>query len=179
MPSFRGMRPARSPAELGLAAYDRRRLERALKQARDARHFRRLLAVKLIAEGKGPGEVARISGMSRHAVYFWLERYRKVRTPRALQDMPRSGRPRQAPHLTRGRLARLVRKKPWRAGYATDGWTVALLAAHLKRTEGIEVSPRSLRRRLHEANLRWKRPRYVYATRAPHLAQKKGALSAV
>ena len=33
---------------------------------------------------------------------------------------------------------------------------------------------RELRRRLHEAGYRWKRPRYVYVQRAAHLAQKKG-----
>nr|WP_237050534.1 hypothetical protein [Microvirga ossetica] len=26
---------------------------------------------------------------------------------------------------------------------------------------------------MHEAGYRWKRPRYVYVERAPHLAQKK------
>ncbi|WP_225888383.1 hypothetical protein [Myxococcus xanthus] len=60
MRNFWGMRPARSPAELGLTADDRRKLEWALRQARDARHFRRLLAINLIAEGKGPGEAAHL-----------------------------------------------------------------------------------------------------------------------
>ncbi|WNG21797.1 helix-turn-helix domain-containing protein [Cystobacter fuscus] len=172
------MRPARSPAELGLTAYDRRKLERALRQARDARYFRRLLAIKLIAEGKGPGEVAHLAALSRPAVYFWLERYLAARTPSALLDAPRSGRPRKAPRLTSRRLRRVVRSSPERAGWASHGWTVPLLRSHLQR-QGFEVSPRTLRRRLHEAGLAWKRPRYVYVTAAPHPGQKKGALSAV
>ncbi|WP_237050022.1 winged helix-turn-helix domain-containing protein [Microvirga ossetica] len=49
------------------------------------------------------------------------------------------------------------------------------LLAHDLATKGLAVSPRTLRRRLHEAGYRWKRPRYVYVERAPHLAQKKGA----
>lgn len=61
MHNFWGMRPARSPAELGLTADDRRKLEWALRQTRDARHFRRLLAITLIAEGKGPGEAAHLA----------------------------------------------------------------------------------------------------------------------
>ncbi|ADO68405.1 winged helix-turn-helix domain-containing protein [Stigmatella aurantiaca] len=116
------MRPARSPAELGLTAHDKRKLKRALRQARDARHFRRLLAITLIAEGKGTS--------------------------------------------------------PEKVGWASHGWTVPLLCTHLQR-QGFEVSARTLRRRLHEAGLAWKRPHYVYATAAPHPGQKKGGSFAV
>ena len=48
------------------------------------------------------------------------------------------------------------------------------LLAHDLTAKGIAVSPRTLRRRLHEAGYRWKRPRYVYVERAAHLPQKKG-----
>ncbi|WP_408889046.1 helix-turn-helix domain-containing protein [Myxococcus faecalis] len=175
---FWTMRPARSPAELGLTAEDRRKLEHALRSVRDARHFRRLLAVRLLAEGKGPGEAAHLAALSRPAVYFWLERYLAQRDPEALRDAPRQGRPRNAPRLTAERLREVVRGSPEKQSWASHGWTVPLLCTHLKR-QGIEVSPRTLRRRLHEAGLAWKRPRYVYATAAPHPGQKKGALSAV
>jgi transposase len=57
-------------------------------------------------------------------------------------------------------------------------WTVPLLTAHLGQAHGCVVSERTLRRRLHEYGWRWKRPRYVYHERAPHVAQKKGRLSA-
>ncbi|WP_199733009.1 MULTISPECIES: helix-turn-helix domain-containing protein, partial [Corallococcus] len=115
---------------------------------------------------------------SRPAVYFWLERYLAQRTPEALRDAPRQGRPRKAPRLTAERLREVVRGSPEKESWASHGWTVPLLCTHLKR-QGVEVSPRTLRRRLHEAGLAWKRPRYVYATAAPHPGQKKGALSAV
>ena len=52
-----------------------------------------------------------------------------------------------------------------------------LLAHYLATHQGIAISVRTLRRRLHEADYRWKRPRYVYAGRATHLAQKKGPWS--
>jgi transposase len=172
------MRPARSPGELGLTAYDTRKLKQALRRAREARHFRRLLAVKLIAEGKSPGEAAHVAALSRPAVYFWLERYLAERTPSALLDAPRQGRPRKAARLTAARLRKVVQAGPQKAGWASQGWTVPLLCTHLKG-QGVEVSARTLRRRLHEAGLAWKRPRYVYATAAPHPGQKKGASFAV
>ena len=43
------------------------------------------------------------------------------------------------------------------------------LLAHDLAAKGLAVSPRTLRRRLHEAGYRWKRPRYVYVARAAHL----------
>jgi transposase len=46
--------------------------------------------------------------------------------------------------------------------------------SYLQQRHDITISARTLRRRLHEADYRWKRPRYVYAGRAAHLAQKKG-----
>lgn len=178
MHNFRSMRPARSLAELGLTVYDRRKLERALREVRDARHFRRILAIKLIAEGMSPGEAAHLAALRRPAVYFWLERYLTERAPSASVDAPRSGRPRKAARLTSKRLRKVVRASPEQAGWASNGWTVPLLCTYLKR-KGFAVSARTLRRRLHEAGLAWKRPRYVYATAAPHPGQKKGALSAV
>ena len=93
--------------------------------------------------------------------------------PRALRDRPRSGRPRRHPRLTPQRLAAALARDPRRCGYQATSWTVPLLA-HDLAAKGLAVSPRTLRRRLHEAGYRWKRPRYVYVARAAHLPQKKG-----
>jgi transposase len=73
------------------------------------------------------------------------------------------------PHYT----AALARD-PRGCGYQAASWTVPLLRHYLQQRQDITISARTLRRRLHEADYRWKRPRYVYAGRAVHLAQKKG-----
>ena len=75
------------------------------------------------------------------------------------------------------RLAAVLARDPRRCGYRATSWTVPLLAHYLATHEGTAISARTLRRRLHEADYRWKRPRYVYAGRATHLAQKKGLWS--
>ena len=49
-------------------------------------------------------------------------------------------------------------RDPRRCGYLATTWTVPLLAHYLAAHDGIEVSHRTLRRRLHEAGWRWKRP---------------------
>jgi transposase len=164
---------------LSLTLPEHRRLERLLHEARDVRLYRRLLSLKLLDGGASPAAVARLCGFSRPTLYLWLKRFLVGRRFESLVDHPREGRPRTAPRLSSSLLRRLIRQNPGDLGYSTTGWTVALLAHHLQRQHHIQVSTRTLRRRMHECRLRWKRPRYVYATKAPHMAQKKGGSFAV
>jgi transposase len=172
------MRRTRTPKELGFDQYDRRRLGHALRHCTDLRTYRRLQAVFLVARGYPVPEVASITGAQPAAVYDWGQRYRRSHRPDSLTDASRSGRPPTAPAITDARIVREFRRDPLRLGYSTTGWTVALLAAHLARKYGSPISARTLRRRMHELDLRWKRPRYVYAEKDPHRAQKKGGLFA-
>jgi transposase len=172
------MRRARTPDELGLDQYDRQRLAHALARATDLRFFRRVQAVLLLARGLSIPEAARITAARPGAVYRWLRLYLRTRQPGRLADAPRSGRPRAAEGITDARIVREFRRDPLRLGYNTTGWTVALLAEHLGRTYGCPISARTLRRRMRDLGLRWKRPRYAYADKDPDRAQKKGGSSA-
>ena len=160
--------------ETWLDEADRKRLAAALAGAREARVYRRLEALLLVAEGHSIAEAARRCRVNRSSVHRWLAQYRAEHEVTALRDRPRSGRPRRHPKLTPRRLAAALARDPRRCGYQATSWTVPLLA-HDLAVKGLAVSPRTLRRRLHEAGYRWKRPRYVYVQRAAHLAQKKGA----
>src|SRR3954454_2000651 len=153
---------------------DRRRLERALSAAREARLYRRIEAVLLVAEGQPISDAAQRVRATRLSVRRWVERYLAGHDAAALADRPRRGRPRSAPRLTPRRLAAALARDPRRCGYRATTWTVPLLGHYLRRRHGVVVGARTLRRRLHEARYRWKRPRYIYAGRAAHLAQKKG-----
>jgi len=153
---------------------DRRRLERALAATRRACEYRRLEATLLVAEGHSISEAARRVRVARLSVRRWVERYLQQRDARALVDRPRRGRPRRDERLTPQRLAASMARDPRRCGYLATTWTVPLLVHYLAAHDDIAVSPRTMRRRLHEAGWRWKRPRYVYAQRAAHVAQKKG-----
>jgi transposase len=157
------------------APTDRRRLERALSAAREARLYRRLEAVLRVAEGHAISEAARRVRAPRLSVRRWVARYLTAHDAAALADQPRRGRPRSAPRLTPRRLAAALARDPRACGYRATSWTVPLLGHDLRQRHGITVSARTLRRRLHEAGYCWKRPRYVYVGRAAHLAQKKGA----
>lgn len=154
---------------------DRRRLEQGLATAREAREYRRLEATLLVAEGSSISEAARRVRVARLSVRRWVERYVHAQDAQALAERPRSGRPRQAHALTPRLLAATLACDPRSYGHLATSWTVPLLAQHLAAQDGLALSTRTLRRRLHEAGWRWKRPRYVYAQRAAHVAQKKGA----
>jgi transposase len=172
------MRCVRDPTPAQLTAPDRRRLLHAIRRERDARVCRRAQAVLLVDEGHPVDEILRLTGLSRSAIYRWQQRYLATRRIDALRDQPRQGRPTAADAITNARIARELRRDPRTLGYVTTGWTVVLLATHLSRTYGCPITPRTLRRRLHDLGVRWKRPRYVYAEKDAHRAQKKGALFA-
>src|SRR3954454_24569240 len=83
---------------------DRRRLERALSVAREARLYRRIEAVLLVAEEQPISEAARRVRAARLSVRGWVERYLATHDAAALADRPRPGRPHSAPQLTPRRL---------------------------------------------------------------------------
>jgi len=172
------MRRTRTPNELGFDQHDRQRLAGALRRATEVRTYRRVQAVLLVARGRTVPEVAQLTGAKAAAVYDWVGRYLQTHQPDRLADAPRSGRPHVATAITDARIQRQFRRDPLRLGYSTTGWTVALLAKHLGRMYDCPITARTLRRRMRALGLRWKRPRYVYAERDPHRAQKKGGLFA-
>jgi len=173
------MQKANRAAEHGFDRYDPRRLARALEHASEVRLYRRLQAVLLVALGWAVREVARVTAARPWAIYNWVRRYLRTHQPESLHDAARSGRSPTARRITDARVVRELRRDPLRLGYNTTGWTVSLLAEHLRQKYGCPISARTLRRRLHRLGLRWKRPRYVYATKDPHRTQKKGRLYAV
>jgi transposase len=154
-------------------ASDAAHLSRALKRTREAKVYQRILALRLIAAGWSVSGAARFIHRSRQAVHHWLKRFGRRHRIADLQAAPRPGRPRQAPVLTEARILRELHRNPLDLGYAALTWTVPLLTWHLRRRYQCQISPWTLRRRMKQIGLEWKRPRYVYVERDLHRAQKK------
>ncbi len=165
-----------SPPVVGFDRYDKGRLQRALKKVWDKRTFLRLRAVLLVAQGMPVYTVAKLLGRTARAIYYWVDAYLNTHNPRDLMEAPRSGRPPIAEALTEEHILSALQENPLHLGYRTTVWTVALLATHLNHCYGTAISPRTLRRRMKLAGLRFKRPRYVYSEKDPNRAQKKGRL---
>ena len=161
---------------VGFDRYDKGRLQRVLKKVADKRTFLRLRAVLLVAQGIPVYTVAKLLGRTARAIYYWVDTYLNTHNPYDLFDAPRTGRPPVAEALTEEHIVAALNENPLHLGYHTTVWTVALLAQHLNHCYGTDISPRTLRRRMKQAGLRFKRPRYVYAEKDPNRAQKKGPL---
>lgn len=159
---------------LGFARGDLRRLVCSLSRTKEARVFRRLQAVLLVARGQTCAQSAHTTGLDRSAVYRLVHRYWARHQVADLKDRPRPGRPRSAPGLTRGKILQALRRSPLKLGYRTNVWTVPSLALYLNQRYGCSLSTRVLRRRMKQIGLVCKRPRYFYSERDPHRAQKKG-----
>jgi len=168
------MRIAKRPSELGFNQYDVSRRSKALKRVTDAHLFQRVQAVLWVAQGDTISEVAELTGVSGQTVYNWLQRYLACHQVAALADAPRSGRPVTAPQMTATQILQQLRCNPLHLGYRTTVWSVKLLAAQLRRQYDCPITPHPLRRRMKAMGLRCQRPRYFYAEKAPHRAQKKG-----
>ena len=171
------MRKSLSPSEVGFTARDRTHLSEALATAITARVFRRIQAVQLVAEGGRVAESAQITGLRPRTVYHLVARYLRCHQVESLHDLPRSGRPPDAPNLTAAQILRALKRAPRQLGYRTNVWTVATLAAHLSDHYAGPITPWTLRRRMRAMNLVCKRPRYFYEEKDPHRAQKKGPFS--
>jgi transposase len=131
-------------------------------------------SVLLVAEGYSVEAVAAITGMSRPSVYRWLKQYLADPTGCLFTDPPRAGRPKADLALSDAQMVDLLERSPREFGYLSTGWTVALLSEHLRTEHQSALSCQSVRRRLKQMGLRWKRPRYVFSEPDPHQAQKKG-----
>jgi transposase len=171
------MRRRSSPSKLGFTVHDRKRLERELTETESARLFRRIQLVLLVARGSSFAEASFITGLCLRSAYNLVDRYLQFHSVASLRERKRSGRPPVASEITAERILAELRRPPLSVGYRSNAWSVRLLADRLNERYNCAISPDTLRRRMRSLGLRFKRPRYVYSEKEPHLAQKKGLLS--
>jgi transposase len=149
-------------SRLSLTSGQRRRFQRQLQHTHDARLYRRTLAILEVRRGKPVAQVAQSLGVTRCAIYHWIEHYREAFDPTALADRDRCGRP----SLGTEDLAVLLRtllgdSTPNPLGDSAVEWTVTLLQEHLEHCTGQRCSDPTIRRELHRLGSVWKRPRSV------------------
>jgi len=147
-------------SRLNLTSWQRRRLQRQLAETRDARLFRRTLAVLEFDHGRSAADLARMLGVTRQAVYDWIETYTEGHDPASLEDRAGRGRPRSLDEDQEHLLEALLDASPQDLGYPHTSWTLALLQEVLEIATELRVSQDTLRRALHRLDCLWKRPRY-------------------
>ena len=161
-------------ASFSFRASDKRRLRMFLNKAPDRFAHIRGLAVYGVCCGTSPTILAQQLQVSVQAIYKWVRLYCADHDPASLLSSKRSGRPRTNKELTRTNILEALQAAPHGLGYSSGTWTVANLAHYLSQRHGILIGEHTLRRRMKEIGLRYKRPKYVYEEKEPNLAQKKG-----
>lgn len=151
---------------------DRRALDAAVRTARRVRDWRRLQAVRLLADGHEAPQVAQALGCSASSVYYWANDWREIGLE-GLVEGPHAGRPRRLDGDAEATLTQVLTDDPHTYGYAANDWTAPLLRTELAR-RGHALSERTLRRSLHRLGYRWKRPKYVLGRPDPAYEAKKG-----
>src|SRR5512135_3128361 len=171
-------------SRLNLTPWQRRRLRRPLAETRDARLFRRTLAVLEFDPGRSAADIARRLGVTRRTIYDWVGAYLEGHDPASLEDQPgrgrHPGRDEDQEHL----LEALLAASPQDLGSPHVSWTVPLLREVLEIATEQRVSEDTLRRALHRLDYVWKRPRYDLdpdperAKKTPHSPANTGPAAA-
>jgi transposase len=159
---------------LTLTAWQRRQLQRQLRETPDARVYRRTLAILEVARGKPIAHLAHTLGVSRRMLYYWVEAYTQEHDPADLLLGNRSGRPTVWTEEARSLLGELLTGSPTDRGYYAVNWTVPLLQEELRHGTGDRFSDDTIRRELQRLGYVWKRPRYVLDP-DPELEKKTAA----
>jgi transposase len=154
-----------------LTGADRAELERAAAREPRVRHWRRYRAVLLLSEGTRTEEVAAVLGCGASSVYAWAAAWRRHGLA-GLVEAPRPQRPPRLAGAGEVLLAEVLSSDPQAHGRHATGWTVPQLRSELAE-RGYALSERTIRRALHRAGWRWKRPKYVLGRPDPQYAAKK------
>lgn len=118
----------------------------------------RLRAVLLAAEGVGPSAIAERLGPSRISVMRWLARFREGGLP-ALEERPKSGRPRRYDATQRAKIAAAACRPP----RGQNRWTVRALAEHVDVPKSVvhevlqreRIQPHRVRYYMHSSDPRF------------------------
>src|SRR5437879_11874145 len=138
---------------------NRFQLQRQLKHSQDAALYRRTLAILEIDQGKPVGAVAEALGVTRQAVYNWIEAYAEAYDPLSLVDAARSGRPSSWTPDLQELLGKLLQETPSQWGLPGMHWTVPLLRQQLASWDGRWLAEDTTRRELHQRGYVWERKR--------------------
>ena len=118
---------------------------------------RRRIAAKLLLEGKGICEVARIVGASPSSVHRWKKALEKGGQD-ALKAKPHPGRRCRLLSRQKKQLLQILLKGPLMAGFGTDLWTCRRVAEVIELTFAVRYHPDHVWYILHSLGWSCQRP---------------------
>ncbi|WP_122088430.1 helix-turn-helix domain-containing protein [Halalkalicoccus subterraneus] len=125
-------------------------LRTALAATTDHKAVQRLMIALAYTDGRSVGHLSRLYGVPQSTIYYWLDRFDERGLEEALEDEPRSGRPRKLGDEERDALAETFEAPPEEAGYESSSWSTELVREHIRHEYGVEYSLGHVRRLLRE-----------------------------
>jgi transposase len=119
------------------------------KLTREQMEARRLLAGRLLLQGKGVSQVAREVGAAKSSVSRWNTALEKG----GLEALRAKKAPGATPRLTarqKERLVRILVRGPRKSGYRTELWTCPRVAAVIERVFEVKYHPAHVWKILHD-----------------------------
>lgn len=110
------------------------------KGSAEALEVRRRIAGRLLQQGKGVREVARLVGAAPSSVSRWKQALEEGGLE-ALKAKPHPGRPPRLSSEQKETLRTILLAGPQAAGFATDLWTLVRVAEVIERTFGVKYHP--------------------------------------
>jgi transposase len=120
---------------------------------REQLETRRMLAGRLLQQGKGVSEVARETGAAKSSVSRWNTAMKKG----GLEALRAKRAPGATPRLTvpqKKRLTQILLRGPRKSGYRTELWTCSRVAQVIERAFGVKYHPAHVWKILHN-DLGW------------------------
>ena len=130
-------------------------VEVVMESTPSKKHSMRLLAIRLLLEGRDRSDVVKIMNKSESTIIRWIKLWNQGGID-ALVPKPKTGRPRKVDAENRRKIVNLM-KDPESAGQTH--WTVVKLWGYLKEIESIHLGYSTLARLLHEEKFCRKFPR--------------------
>jgi transposase len=123
----------------------------------------RLRAVRAVQSGHAVTQVAKVFGVARRTLNYWLERERDdPENGLRRRSDPGSARPRKAPQVDSRFLIHLTASDATDHGFDSNLWTTRRVEQVLARSPKTRLSRSVVRERLREARLTWQKPRRQY-----------------
>ena len=168
-------------AKLVLSEKARERLQAlSVSYTAPAAHVERAKMLLGYADGETISAIARALGTNRPKVERTVDRALEFGVDAALDDLPRSGRPREIPLEARLWVVDLACQKPKDLGYPEELWTTARLAAHVRKHAGeaghpslVKLGRGPVSKILSEHKLRPHKVTYYLERRDPEFERKK------
>jgi transposase len=151
-----------------LSAAERKTLLQELRRGTDPQRRLRAHLLLLLGDGWQWATIADVLFTSASTINRWRQRYRDGGLPAVL------GTPRRCPRAWWIALVLqwVTGQSPRDFGFWRSRWTCATVVALLAADHGVHTSRETVRRRLHEADLVWRRPRPVLGPQDPQRGQK-------